>query len=350
MEIDGVGWDLSYMANDEEDHALVAKAPTEFALMANTSTKNKVFDNSLCSKYYIQNNDSLNSKITDLTDKLFDAKIMIYHYKLELAQVESRRVEYKEREVKYIEKIRTLEFYDKGKMECIETLKKDLETLKQEKEVVDGKLAGLLSASKNLDNLIKSQRSDKSKEGLGYTVVPPPVAQLYLSPKKDLSWTGLPECADDTVTDYSRPSPTVESTKVDASKDVKKDVSSLRYIVLPNWVHEEHLESTSTQPQDTRNTDTSESSGNSNRTATSTNPPADQLKTLTVETPIPTFKDILGVTSNSKESNGVEADVSYMKTSITASPIPTLRIHRDHPKSQIISHVDTPIQTRNKSK
>nr|GEV00057.1 retrovirus-related Pol polyprotein from transposon TNT 1-94 [Tanacetum cinerariifolium] len=37
MAIDGVGWDWSYMANDGEDHALVAdeEAPTEFALMAN---------------------------------------------------------------------------------------------------------------------------------------------------------------------------------------------------------------------------------------------------------------------------------------------------------------------------
>nr|GEX84288.1 ribonuclease H-like domain-containing protein [Tanacetum cinerariifolium] len=58
-------------------------------------------------------------------------------------------------------------------------------------------------------------RSDKIKDGLGYSAVPPPPAQLYLSPKKDLSWTGLPECADDTVTDYSRPSPTVESTSKD---------------------------------------------------------------------------------------------------------------------------------------
>nr|GEW62979.1 retrovirus-related Pol polyprotein from transposon 17.6 [Tanacetum cinerariifolium] len=30
--------------------------------------------------------------------------------------------------------------------------------------------------------------------------------------KKDLSWTGLPEFVDDTVTDYNRPTPTVEST------------------------------------------------------------------------------------------------------------------------------------------
>nr|GFA85955.1 putative ribonuclease H-like domain-containing protein [Tanacetum cinerariifolium] len=183
--------------------------------------------------------------------------------------------------------------------------------------------------------------------------------------------------------------------KVDARQDVKKDVSSLRYIVLPNWVHEEHLESPSSQPQDACNTDDPESSGNSNPTATSTNPPADQLETLPVETSIPTvslpvptvcftdsqepssetrliskrvtnqadtpsldniltlsnqFEDILGVTTNSEESSGVEADVSNMEITITASPTPTLRIHRDHPKSQIIGPVDTPIQTRNKSK
>nr|GEU99514.1 transmembrane protein [Tanacetum cinerariifolium] len=75
MAIDGVGWDWSYMAN-EEDRALVAdgEAPTEFTLMANTESK----------------------------------------------------------------------------------------------------------------------RSDQVKEGAGYNDVPPPGADLYLSPKKDLSWTGLP--------------------------------------------------------------------------------------------------------------------------------------------------------------
>nr|GFC15827.1 hypothetical protein [Tanacetum cinerariifolium] len=109
-----------------------------------------------------------------------------------LAQVESRLVEYKEREVKYCKKLRTLEFTNESNNECIEILKKKLETLKEEKEGVDRKLAGLLTASKDINNLIESQRSDKNKEGLGYSVVPPPPAQLYLSLKKDLSWTGLP--------------------------------------------------------------------------------------------------------------------------------------------------------------
>nr|GFD29496.1 hypothetical protein [Tanacetum cinerariifolium] len=54
MAIDGIGWDWSYMANEEENHALIAddEVPTEFALMAksSSSSKNEVYDNSYCSK------------------------------------------------------------------------------------------------------------------------------------------------------------------------------------------------------------------------------------------------------------------------------------------------------------
>nr|GEZ29845.1 ribonuclease H-like domain-containing protein [Tanacetum cinerariifolium] len=209
MDIDRVGWDWSYMANEGEDHALVADAEayTEFALMANTESQ--VFDNSLCSNDCKKNNNSLNSKIKDLTGELSEANNYIYHYKLVVAQLEGRLVEYKEREVKYIETIRTLEMYRASNLKCIKTLDKELEELKLKKDGLDGKLACLLKASKNLDNLIEIQRPDKVKEGVGYNVVPPPAADLYLSPKKDLSWTGLPEFVDDTVIDYSRPSPTV---------------------------------------------------------------------------------------------------------------------------------------------
>nr|GFA68652.1 hypothetical protein [Tanacetum cinerariifolium] len=135
IAIDGVGWDWSYMANDEENHALVAnkEAPIEFALMANTSADSK-----------------------------------------------------------------------------------KLELIKKEKESLDGKLAGFQIASKDLDSLLESQRLDKNKEGLGYNVVLLPPAQIYSSLKKNMSWIGLPEFKDDTVTDYSRPAPTVESSPDDA--------------------------------------------------------------------------------------------------------------------------------------
>nr|GFB79597.1 hypothetical protein [Tanacetum cinerariifolium] len=62
------------------------------------------------------------------------------------------------------------------------------------------------------------------------------------------------------------------------------------------------------------------------------------------------FEDILEVSTSLDETIGVEADVSNMKTSISASPTPTLRILKDHPKSQIIGPMDTPIQTKHKSK
>nr|GEV09227.1 reverse transcriptase domain-containing protein [Tanacetum cinerariifolium] len=91
-----------------------------------------------------------------------------------------------------------------------------LEVIKNEKEGLESKLTGFKSATKDLDHLIGSQRSDKIKEGLGYSVVPPPPAQLYSPPKKDMSWTGLPKFADDTVTNYTRPAPTVESSPDDA--------------------------------------------------------------------------------------------------------------------------------------
>nr|GFA12681.1 hypothetical protein [Tanacetum cinerariifolium] len=198
MEIDGAGWDWSYMENEGEDHPL-------------------------------KNNDSLNSKIKDLTDKLFEANNYIFLYKLAVAQLKGRLVEYKEREVKYIEKIRTLEMYRESNLKCIETLGKELETLKLEKDGVDGKLAGLLKASKNLDNLIESQRFDKVKDGVGYNAIPPPAADLYLSPKKDLTWTGLPEFVDDTVTDYSRLSPTISSTLAEGqnkNSTTSEDVAS----------------------------------------------------------------------------------------------------------------------------
>nr|GFA35920.1 hypothetical protein [Tanacetum cinerariifolium] len=96
----------------------------------------------------------------------------------------------------------TLGYYHVSKKECIETLKMELETLKQEKEVVDGKLAGLLTASKDLDNLIESQRSDKSKE----------------------------ECADDTITDYSRPLPTIESF---SEEDQNRNPSVFKNVASP---------------------------------------------------------------------------------------------------------------------
>nr|GFA12430.1 ribonuclease H-like domain-containing protein [Tanacetum cinerariifolium] len=51
-----------------------------------------------------------------------------------------------------------------------------------------------------------------------YCAVLPPHAQVYSPLKKYLSWMGLPEFVDDTVTNYTRPTPSI-----DVSKSVSKE-------------------------------------------------------------------------------------------------------------------------------
>nr|GEY25237.1 hypothetical protein [Tanacetum cinerariifolium] len=129
MAIDEVGRDWSYMANEEENHALVAdeEALTKFALMAKSRSSSK-------------------------------------------NEVEARLVKFKTQEIKFCEKIRGLEFDVESKNNKNEYLMNELKQIKKEKDGLDRKLTGFESASKDLDTLLGSQRSDKNKEGLGYSV------------------------------------------------------------------------------------------------------------------------------------------------------------------------------------
>nr|GFB61362.1 putative ribonuclease H-like domain-containing protein [Tanacetum cinerariifolium] len=77
-------------------------------------------------------------------------------------------------------------------------------------------------------------------------------------------------------------------TKDVANQEVKKDVSSLRYIALPNWAHDALLESSSSKSHDESSSKVPEGSGNPNSITSSSNPLADQMDTLTVESLIPT--------------------------------------------------------------
>ncbi|GJX85222.1 putative ribonuclease H-like domain-containing protein [Tanacetum coccineum] len=208
----------------------------------------------------------------------------------------------------------------------------------------------------------------------------------------------------------------ISGTKEDANQAVKDNVSSIRFIALPNWFHDAHMETSNDsvknseanddpQKEQDSTADVSESNGNTNPTASSKDSLADQVEPVlsptvesevpTVSSPVPTVsinvldsespelpaspivetavptvstpiltgsksippitsslpKIILrGGTSYSKPLSLVEADISNMETNIQVSPTPTLRINKDHPKSQIIGPIDTPVQTRHKAK
>ncbi|GJR26986.1 ribonuclease H-like domain-containing protein [Tanacetum coccineum] len=76
-------------------------------------------------------------------------------------------------------------------------------------------------ALKDLDNLLGSQITDKSKKGLGYNVVPPPHLLIYNRPKKlDLSYSGLDEFKEPEFKAYG-------SEDKQVSKDTSSFVESL---------------------------------------------------------------------------------------------------------------------------
>nr|GFC58145.1 hypothetical protein [Tanacetum cinerariifolium] len=85
----------------------------------------------------------------------------------------------------------------------------------------------------------------------------------------------------------------LSGTKDAANQEVRKNESSLRYILLPNWAHDALLETTSSKPYEKSSTQVPEGSGNPNPTASTFNPPAEQIETLTVESPIPTVSSLV---------------------------------------------------------
>ncbi|GKA84800.1 hypothetical protein Tco_0806454 [Tanacetum coccineum] len=114
--------------------------------------------------YLRKNTENLNNKIIKLNEELSDCETDLYNYKRGLSQVEARLVEFKNNEIKFCERIRVLE--------------RDL-------QIRDNKIV-------NLRNELK---------------------------ENDLSWTDLPEFVDDTITDYTRPTPSL-----DVLKDVRSDL------------------------------------------------------------------------------------------------------------------------------
>nr|GEW77583.1 hypothetical protein [Tanacetum cinerariifolium] len=148
---------------------------------------------------------------------------------------------------------------------------------------------------------------------------------------------------------------------------MKEKESPLRFIALPNWFHEEQMATSNeaakkddaiqdnNSPQKEQqevngDKEVPESSRNSNPTASSkvsTNDSFELASSSTMET---LLEDFFRDTSNAVSLNKVEADLSNIETVIQVSPTHTLRIHKDHPKSQIIGPIDTPVQTRQKTK
>ncbi|GJU49062.1 putative ribonuclease H-like domain-containing protein [Tanacetum coccineum] len=117
----------------------------------------------------------------------------------------------------------------------------------------------------------------------------------------------------------------IARTKEGVKEAVQEKESPFRFISLTNWFHEAQ-EATST--------------------VAAKNPDA----VLEINSPQKDLNDFFGDTTQAPSLIKVDVDLSNIETGIQVSPIPTLRINKDHPKNQIIGPIDTPIQTRHKAK
>ncbi|GJR08618.1 ribonuclease H-like domain-containing protein [Tanacetum coccineum] len=191
--IDGGGFDWSDMAEDE--------IQANMALMAFSDSE--VSNDKSCSKTCLQNYEALKKQYDDLLVKLDDTAFKASTYKRGLSILEAQVVKYKESEVLFSEEIALLKRSVGHKDYLMGLVKTELEKVKEEKEGFEFKLAKFEKSSKDLDDLLASQVTDKSKRGFGYTAVPSPHPLILNRPTPlDLSYSGLEEFKQPEVNGY----------------------------------------------------------------------------------------------------------------------------------------------------
>ncbi|GJX08183.1 ribonuclease H-like domain-containing protein [Tanacetum coccineum] len=182
--IDGVGFDWSDTAEEQ--------VQTNMALMAFSDSE--VYTDKTCSKTCLKNYETLKKQCDDLIVKLIQTEFTAATYKRGLATVEDQLITYRKNEVLFSEEVTVLKREVACKDYKINMLKSEFEKVKQEKDGIEFKIEKFDKASKDLDQLLGSQITDKSKKDLRYSAVPPPHPLIYNRPKNlDLSYSGLDE-------------------------------------------------------------------------------------------------------------------------------------------------------------
>ncbi|GJY02532.1 hypothetical protein Tco_0360684 [Tanacetum coccineum] len=192
-DIYGAGFDWSDMAEEEIQANMV--------LMA--FSYSKVTNDKPCLKNCLKNYEALKKQYDDLLVKLTDTNFKAATYKRGLTTLEGQIVKYREHEVLFSEEIALLKRSVGSKEYHIGLLRAELEKVKQEKEGFEFKIAKFDKSAKDLEQLLGSQITDKSKKGFGYNVVPSPHPLILNRPTTlDLSYSGLEEFKEPKVNEY----------------------------------------------------------------------------------------------------------------------------------------------------
>ncbi|GJT28046.1 hypothetical protein Tco_0908321 [Tanacetum coccineum] len=213
--IDGGGFDWSDMAEEE--------IQANMALMAFTDSE--VTNDKSCSKSCLNNYEALKKQYDDLLVKLDDTGFKASTYKRGLSILEGQILKYKESEVLFSEEIALLKRSVGHKEYLMGLLRTELEKVKEEKEGFEFKIAKFEKSSKDLDQLLASQITDKSKKGFGYNAVPSPHPLILNRPTPlDLSYSGLEEFKQPEVNEYGPRDTSVKpTTGCDKESDNSKE-------------------------------------------------------------------------------------------------------------------------------
>ncbi|GJY74814.1 hypothetical protein Tco_0479245 [Tanacetum coccineum] len=185
----------------------------------------KVNNDKSCSKTCLTNYEALKKQYDDLLVKLDDTGFKAATYKRGLSILEGQILKYKEHEVLFSEEIALLKRSVGHKEYQMGLLRTELEKVKQEKEGFEFKIAKFEKSAKDLDQLLASQITDKSKKGFGYNVVPSPHPLILNRPTPlDLSYSGLEEFKETKVNEYGpRDSSLMPTTGCDKESDNSKE-------------------------------------------------------------------------------------------------------------------------------
>ncbi|GKA52101.1 hypothetical protein Tco_0745297 [Tanacetum coccineum] len=194
VAIDGVGFDWSYMADEE--------VPTNLALMDFSDSE----VHNTCSNTYLKSFETLKTQLDNLRVEFNKSEFNLATYKRGLASVEEQ-----------------LFFYKKN----------EIEKFKKEKESNQIKIDNFENASKSLDKLIGSQISYDNRKGVGYNAVPPPPTGLFAPPTIDLSNSGLKEFQQPEFKGYGFKAN--KGVYENSSNEVKK---SLDAPIIKDWVYD----------------------------------------------------------------------------------------------------------------
>nr|GEU69305.1 hypothetical protein [Tanacetum cinerariifolium] len=217
------GFDWSYMADDE--------VPTNMALMAFLDSE--VHNSKTCSNTYLKSYETLKTQYDNLRIEFNKSEFDLATYKRGLAYVEEL-VFYKKNEVVFCDQIAVFKRDASFRDSEITALNLQIEKLKKEKESNQIKIDNFDNLSKSLDKLIRSQITNNSKTGLGFTsynAIAPPPTSLFAPPSIDLSNSGLEEFQHPKFIGYGPKDSKIVC--IDTSNEIKKAHDTP---IIKDWV------------------------------------------------------------------------------------------------------------------